>query len=56
MRPSPLPAPKKDDRFTWTPEAQEALDGLKAILIKARILVPPAKGEPLYYASWPLLR
>jgi hypothetical protein len=29
------------DRFAWTPEAQEAL------LTKAPILVPPAKGETL---------
>jgi hypothetical protein len=38
---------RKTDRFTWTPEAQEAFDGLKAILTKALILVPPAEGEPL---------
>jgi hypothetical protein len=38
---------RKTDRFTWTPEAQEVLDGLKALLTKALILVPPAKGEPL---------
>jgi hypothetical protein len=38
---------KKTDCFTWTPEAQEALDGLKALLTKALILVPSAEGEPL---------
>ena len=38
---------KKTDRFTWTPEAQEALDKLKVLLIRAPILVPSAKGEPL---------
>jgi hypothetical protein len=38
---------KKTDRFTWTLEAQEALDGLKALLTKALILVPSAEGEPL---------
>ena len=38
---------KKTDRFTWTPEAQEALDKLKVLLTKALILVPPAEGEPL---------
>jgi hypothetical protein len=38
---------RKTDRFAWTPEAQEALDGLKALLTKAPILVPPAEGEPL---------
>jgi hypothetical protein len=29
------------------PEAQEALDKLKALLMKAPILIPPAKEEPL---------
>ena len=38
---------KKTDRFTWTPEAQEALDKLKVLLTKASILVPSAEGEPL---------
>jgi len=38
---------KKTDRFAWTPEAQEALDKLKVLLMKAPILVPPADGEPL---------
>jgi hypothetical protein len=38
---------RKMDRFAWTPEAQKALDGLKALLTKAPILVPPAEGEPL---------
>jgi hypothetical protein len=38
---------RKTDRFAWTPEAQEALDGLKVLLTKASILVPLAKGEPL---------
>ena len=38
---------KKTDRFTWTPEAQEALDKLKVLLTKAPILVPPAEGELL---------
>jgi hypothetical protein len=38
---------RKIDRFTWTLEAQEALDGLKALLTKAPILVPLAEGEPL---------
>ena len=38
---------KKTDRFTWTPEAQEALNKLKVLLTKAPILVPPAEGEPL---------
>ena len=39
---------RKTERFTWTPEAQEALDRLKASLTHAPILTPPADGEPLY--------
>jgi hypothetical protein len=31
----------------WTPEAQEALDKLKALLTRALILVPPVEKEPL---------
>jgi len=31
----------------WTPEAQEALDKVKEILMKAPILIPPNNGEPL---------
>ena len=31
----------------WTPEAQEALDKLKVLLMKAPILVPPSEGELL---------
>jgi hypothetical protein len=38
---------RKMDCFSWTLEAQEALDKLKALLTKAPILVPPAEGEPL---------
>ena len=38
---------KKTDRFAWTPEAQEALDKVKEILMKAPILVPSTDGEPL---------
>jgi hypothetical protein len=34
------------DRFAWTPEAQVALDELKALLTKISIVVPPAEGEP----------
>jgi ribonuclease HI len=38
---------RKAKRFTWTPEAEEALGNLKALLTKAPILVPPAAGEAL---------
>jgi hypothetical protein len=30
--------------FTWTPEAEEALGNLKALLTNAPVLVPPAAG------------
>jgi hypothetical protein len=33
--------------FAWTPEAEEALGNLKALLTNAPILVPPAAGEAL---------
>jgi hypothetical protein len=38
---------KKHERFSWTAEAQEALDKLKASLTRAPILTPPQEGEPL---------
>jgi hypothetical protein len=38
---------KKSEHFSWTLEAQEALDKLKALLTTPPILVPPAEGEPL---------
>jgi hypothetical protein len=38
---------RKTERFTWTPEAEEALGNLKALLTSAPILVPPAAGEAL---------
>jgi dsDNA-binding SOS-regulon protein len=38
---------KKTNHFAWTPEAQEALDKLKALLTRAPILVPPTEKEPL---------
>jgi hypothetical protein len=34
--------------FSWTVEAQEVLDKLKATLAHAPILTPPQGGEPLY--------
>jgi ribonuclease HI len=38
---------RKAEHFTWTPEAEEALGNLKALLTNAPILVPPATGEAL---------
>jgi ribonuclease HI len=38
---------RKAERFTWTPEAEEALGNLKALLTNTPILVPPATGEAL---------
>jgi hypothetical protein len=39
---------KKHERFSWTVEAQEALDKLKATLAHTPILTPPRGDEPLY--------
>jgi hypothetical protein len=39
---------KKHERFSWTVEAQEALDKLKATLAHAPVLTPPRCDEPLY--------
>jgi hypothetical protein len=39
---------KKHVRFSWTAEAQEALDKLKASLAHAPILTPPQDSEPQY--------
>jgi hypothetical protein len=39
---------KKHERFSWTVEAQEALNKLKASLTHAPILTPPQDNEPLY--------
>jgi ribonuclease HI len=39
---------KKHKRFSWTVEAQEALDKLKVTLAHAPILTPPQDGKPLY--------
>jgi hypothetical protein len=38
---------RKTEHFTWTPEVEEALRNLKALLTNAPILVPPAAGEAL---------
>jgi hypothetical protein len=45
---TPLLVLKKHERFSWTVEAQEALDKLKATLTHAPILTPPRGDEPLY--------
>jgi hypothetical protein len=39
---------KKHKRFSWTVEAQKALDKLKATLARTPILTPPKDSEPLY--------
>jgi hypothetical protein len=39
---------KKHEHFSWTVEAQEALDKLKATLAHTPILTPPRDGVPLY--------
>jgi hypothetical protein len=38
---------RKTELFAWTPEAEEVLGNLKALLTSAPILVPPAAGEAL---------
>ena len=38
---------KKADHLEWTPEAQEALDMVKQLLMKALILVPLTDEELL---------
>jgi hypothetical protein len=38
---------RKAERFTWTPEVEEALGNLKALLTNAPILVPRTAGEAL---------
>jgi hypothetical protein len=44
---------KKNERFSWTVEAQEALDKLKATLTRAPILTLPegSKSLDLYVAA-----
>jgi hypothetical protein len=39
---------KKHECFSWTVEAHEALDKLKATLAHAPIFTPPQNSEPLY--------
>jgi len=38
---------KKAERFSWTPEAEEALDNQKKTLTSAPVLVRPQPAEPL---------
>ena len=38
---------RKSERFSWTPEAKEALTKLKALLTNPPVLVPPTKDEAL---------
>jgi hypothetical protein len=38
---------KKSDHFTWTPEAQEALDSLKNMIKSPLILTAPTPEEPM---------
>src|SRR5437667_870495 len=38
---------KKQDKFQWTPEAQQAFDKLKEFLTNTPMLVPPMPEEPL---------
>ena len=38
---------RKTERFAWTPEAEEALGNLNALLTSVPILVPPTAGEAL---------
>ena len=38
---------KKQDKFQWTPEAQQAFDELKKFLTNPPVLVPPMPKEPL---------
>jgi hypothetical protein len=38
---------RNTERFTWTPEVEEALGNLKALLTSAPVLVPSAAGETL---------
>ena len=44
---------KKAEHFSWTPEAEEAVNNLKKMLTSAPVLVPPQLTEPLllYVAS-----
>jgi hypothetical protein len=43
---------KKHERFSWTAEAKDALDKLKASLTHAPILTPPQDSN-LCNSTWP---
>ena len=47
---------RKSEHFSWTPEAQEALDKLKALLTNPPILVPPPRGNHCSSMSQPPIR
>jgi len=47
---------RNSEHFSWTPEAQEALDKLKALLTNPPILVPPPRGNHCSSMSQPLIR
>ena len=38
---------RKSEHFSWTPEAEETLAKLKALLTNPPVLVPPTKGKAL---------
>ena len=38
---------RKSEHFSWTPEAEEALNRLKMLLTNPPVLVPPARDEAL---------
>ena len=44
---APVPTLEKSERFSWTLEAEEALDRLKRLLTNPPILIPPAMDEAL---------
>ena len=39
---------KKQDKFQWTPEAQQAFDELKKFLTNPPVFIPPMPEEPLF--------
>lgn len=43
---SPLLSLKKEDRFKWDPEHQEAFEEIKSYLMNPHILLPPMRNRP----------